>query len=56
MTWDLHSVADRLRLHSMITDTTGMTAMMFGEQPGRGVDLSDVVRRASGELVGVIEG
>ncbi|KAF9692447.1 hypothetical protein EKO04_009609 [Ascochyta lentis] len=45
-----------MMLHSMITDTTGMTAMMFGEQPGRGVDLGDAVKRASEELVAVMEG
>ena len=44
------------RLHSMITDTSGMSAMMFGEQPGRGVDLGDAVKTASQELVGIIEG
>ena len=40
----------------MITDTSGMTATMFGEQPERGVDLGDAVKRASQELVSVIEG
>ena len=44
------------RLHSMIIDTSGMSAMMFGEQPGRGVDLGDAVKTASQELVGIIEG
>jgi uncharacterized protein with PIN domain len=40
----------------MITDTSGMAAMMFGEQPGRGVDLGDAVKKASQDLVSVIEG
>lgn len=40
----------------MISDTTGMTAMMFGEQPGRGVELGDAVKKANEELVAVIEG
>ncbi|KZM23039.1 uncharacterized protein EKO05_0008169 [Ascochyta rabiei] len=44
-----------MMLHSMITDTTGMTSTMFGEQPGRGVDLGDAVKRASEALVRVIE-
>lgn len=48
-------VADGCRMHMMITDTTGKTGMMFGEQPGRGVELGDAVRRASEELVRVIE-
>ncbi|KAJ8107821.1 hypothetical protein OPT61_g8596 [Boeremia exigua] len=43
-------------LHSMITDISGMTAMMFGEQPERRVDLGDAVERASQELVNGISG
>jgi hypothetical protein len=44
------------RLDSMITDSTGMTGMMFGEQPGRGIDLGNAVKNASQELVRIIEG
>ena len=45
-----------LMLHSMITDSTGMTGMMFGEQPGRGIELGDAVKNASEELARIIEG
>ncbi|KAJ4346300.1 hypothetical protein N0V95_005510 [Ascochyta clinopodiicola] len=44
-----------MMLHSMITDTTGMTGMMFGEQPGKGLDLGDAVKSASEALVRLIE-
>ena len=44
------------RLHSTITDTTAMNAIVFGEQPGRSVDSGDAVKRASQELVHIIEG
>ena len=40
----------------MITDTTGQTGMMFGEQPGRGIDLGNGIKSASQELVSIIEG
>jgi hypothetical protein len=40
----------------MISDTTGMTGMMFGEQAGRGIDLGNAVKNASEELVRITEG
>jgi hypothetical protein len=40
----------------MITDSAGMAGMMFGEQPGRGIDLGNAVKNASQELVRIIEG
>lgn len=39
----------------MIVDQTGMTSMMFNEQPGRGVDLGDAVKRASEGVLAVIQ-
>ena len=42
------------RLHGMITDTSGMSAMMFGEEPGKGVDLGDAVRNAAKNVDEVI--
>jgi hypothetical protein len=44
------------RLWSMIKDTSGKTAMMFGEMPGQGVDLGDEVRKASDAVSAVIFG
>lgn len=44
------------RLHSMITDTTGMSGMMFGEMPGQGVDLGDAVKSASANVDAVASG
>ncbi|KAF2255370.1 hypothetical protein BU26DRAFT_515087 [Trematosphaeria pertusa] len=38
----------------MITDTSGMSAMMFGEEPGKGVDLGDAVRNAAKNVDEVI--
>lgn len=44
------------RLNSMITDSAGMAGMMFGEQPGRGIDLGNAIKNASQELVRTNEG
>jgi len=44
------------RLHSMITDTSGMSAMMFGEAPGQGVDLGDAVKSAADNVDAVVSG
>jgi hypothetical protein len=40
----------------MIKDTSGKTAVMFGETPGQGLDLGDEVRKASDAVSGVIFG
>ncbi|KAF2280926.1 uncharacterized protein EI97DRAFT_463349, partial [Westerdykella ornata] len=37
-------------LHTLITDTTGMSAMMFQERPGEGVDVGAEVRRRQRRL------
>ena len=44
------------RLHEMITDTTGMSAMMFGETPGRGVEIGEAVKSASANVDAVVSG
>lgn len=40
----------------MITDTSGMAGMMFGEVPGQGVDVGEAVRAASNNVEGVLFG
>jgi hypothetical protein len=39
--------ANDYRLWSMITDTSPMSGIMFGEMPGQGVDVGDEVRKAA---------
>ena len=40
----------------MIKDTSGKTAVMFGEKPGQGLDLGDEIRKASDAVSSVIFG
>jgi hypothetical protein len=40
----------------MIKDTSGKTAVMFGETPGQGLDLGDDVRRASDAISSIVFG
>ncbi|KAF2797677.1 hypothetical protein K505DRAFT_322425 [Melanomma pulvis-pyrius CBS 109.77] len=48
------SVGRCMMLHSMIKDTSGKTAIMFGEAPGRGIDLGDDLKRAADAVKDVI--
>ncbi|KAF2266347.1 hypothetical protein CC78DRAFT_615157 [Lojkania enalia] len=43
-------------LEMIMNDTTGMTTMMFQEQPGRGVELGELIRTAAKRLQDIIEG
>ena len=43
-----------MMLWQLLTDTSGRSGMMFGEAPGKGVDVGDEVRRKAEEVKSVI--
>lgn len=38
----------------MIKDTSGKTGIMFGEAPGRGIELGDEIKRAADAVKDVV--